>query len=53
MSKIVDFALGKKYHKYLNDVECAKKHMQKRSLEEDEYYKIPKRVYRTKVFRSK
>ncbi len=48
-SKIIDFALEKKYHKYLNDVEGAKKHMQERSLVEDEYYKIPKMIYKTNV----
>jgi acetyl esterase/lipase len=49
MSKIVEFALEKKHPKYFDDVDGAKKHMQERSLEEDEYYKIPKMIYRTKV----
>lgn len=49
MSKIVEFALEKKHPKYFDDVDAAKKHMQERSLEEDEYYKIPKLIYRTKV----
>lgn len=49
MSKFVDFALEKKYHKYLNDVDGAKKHMQERSKVEDEYYKLPKIRYHTKV----
>lgn len=49
MSKIVEFALEKTDHKFLEDAEKADEHMQKRSLNEDERYKIPKRVYHTKV----
>ena len=49
MSKIVEYALEKKHPKYFDSVEGAKKHLQERSLEEDEYYKIPKRIYNTKV----
>ena len=49
MSKIVEVALEKKHPKYFDDVSGARKHMQERSLEEDEPYKIPKRIYRTKV----
>ena len=45
MSKIVEFALEKKHPKYFDDVEGARKHLQERSLEEDEYYKLPKRIY--------
>lgn len=49
MSKIVEFALEKKHPKYFDSVSGAKKHMQERSLVEDEYYKIPKMIYHTKV----
>lgn len=49
MSRIVEFALEKKHPKYFDSVEGARKHMQERSLEEDDYYKLPKMVYRTKV----
>lgn len=49
MSKIVELALEKKHPKYFDDVNGARKHMQERSLEEDETYKIPKRIYHTKV----
>jgi acetyl esterase/lipase len=49
MSKIVEFALEKKHPEYFDSVEGAKKHMQERSLVEDEYYKIPKMIYRTQV----
>ena len=49
MSKIVEVALEKKHPKYFDDVSGARKHMQERSLEEDEPYKIPKRIYHTKV----
>lgn len=49
MSKIVEFALEKKHPEYFDSVEGAKKHMQERSLVEDDYYKIPKMIYRTKV----
>lgn len=48
-SKIVEFALEKSNSEYFVDVEKANEHMQKRSLEEDERYMIPKRIYRTKV----
>ena len=49
MSKIVEFALEKKHPKYFDGVSEARKHLEKRSLEEDEPYKIPKRIYHTKV----
>ena len=49
MSKIVEFALEKKHPEYFDSVEGAKKHMQERSLVEDDYYKIPKMIYRTQV----
>lgn len=49
MSKIVEFALEKKHPEYFDSVEGAKKHMQERSLVEDDYYKIPKMIYRSKV----
>lgn len=48
MSKIVDFVLEKKY-KYMEEASGARKHMEKRSLVEDEYYKLPKMIYRSKV----
>ena len=49
MSKIVEVAWEKKHPKYFDSVEGAKKHMQERSLVEDEKYKIPKMIYHTKV----
>ena len=49
MSKIVEFALEKKHPKYFDSVSGAREHMQERSLVEDETYKIPKRIYHTKV----
>ena len=49
MSKIVDSALEKKHREYVDDADKADEHMQERSLEEDEPYKIPKGIYRTKV----
>lgn len=49
MSKIVEYSLEKKHREYVDDAEKAREHMQERSLEEDEPYKIPKGVYRTKV----
>ena len=49
MSRIVEFGLEKKHPKYFDSVEGARKHMEERSLVEDEYYKIPKMRYRTKV----
>ena len=49
MSKIVENILDKKHREYVDDANKAKEHMQKRSLEEDEHYKLPKMIYLTKV----
>ena len=49
MSKIVETALDKKHREYVDDASKADEHMQERSLEEDEYYEIPKMIYRTKI----
>lgn len=49
MSKIVEKALDKKHREYVDDAGKADEHMRERSLEEDEYYEIPKMIYRTKV----
>ncbi len=49
MSKIVETALDKKHREYVDDADKADEHMMERSLEEDEPYKIPKGIYRTKV----
>lgn len=49
MSKIVETALDKKHREYVDKVDKADEHMEERSLEEDEPFKIPKRVYHTKV----
>ena len=49
MSKIVETVLDKKHREYVDDASKAVEHMQERSLEEDEPYKIPKGIYRTKV----
>ena len=49
MSKIVAKALEKKHRSYIDDSSKAEEHLQKRSLEEDEYYQIPKMKYHTKV----
>ena len=48
-SKIIEKVLEKKHREYVDDAGKACKHMQKRSLEEDEPYTIPKWIYRTKV----
>ena len=49
MSKIVESILNIKHHEYVDDIQKADEHMQKRSLDEDEHYEIPKRIYHTKV----
>ena len=49
MSKVVETVLDKKHREYVDDADKADEHMQKRSLEEDEPYKIPKMIYHTKV----
>jgi len=49
MSKIVEYALEKRHPEYLKNADSAREHMKKRSLEEDEKFKIPKRIYHSKV----
>ena len=49
MSKIVATVLKIRHREYVDDAGKAAEHMQERSLEEDEYYRIPKMIYRTKV----
>ena len=49
MSKIVATVLKIRHREYVDDADKATEHMQERSLEEDEYYRIPKMLYRTKV----
>ena len=49
MSKIVEYALEKRHPEYLKNADSVREHMQKRSLEEDEEFKIPKRIYHSKV----
>ena len=49
MSKIVATVLKIRHREYVDDADKAVEHMQERSLEEDEYYRIPKMIYRTKV----
>lgn len=48
MSKIVATVLKIRHREYVDDADKAVEHMQERSLEED-YYRIPKMLYRTKV----
>lgn len=49
MSKIVELGWEKKHPEYFDSVEDAEKHLEKRSLTEDEPYKIPKMIYHNKV----
>ncbi|SDA52685.1 alpha/beta hydrolase [Methanobrevibacter millerae] len=49
MSKIVETVMDKKHREYVDDADKADEHMQERSLDEDEVYKIPKMPYHTKV----
>lgn len=49
MSKIVEYTLEKRHPEYLVSADSAREHMQKRSLEEDDEFKIPKRIYHSKV----
>ena len=48
-SKIIEKILEKNHRKYVDDAAAADEHLKKRSAEEDETYKIPKMLYRTKV----
>ena len=49
LSKIIEYNLKRGHRSYVDDKDEADKHLKKRSLEEDEIYKIPKMIYRTKV----
>ena len=49
MSKIMEFALEKGHPKYFDSISGARKHLHERSLVEDEYYKLPKKIYHTKT----
>lgn len=49
MAKVIERVLEKRHREYVDDAEKARKHMQERSLEEDEPYKIPKMIYHSKV----
>lgn len=49
MSRIVEYGWQKKHPKYFDSAEAARKHLQERSLVEDEPYKLPKLIYRTKA----
>lgn len=49
MSKIVEYSLDKKHREYVDDADKADEHMEERSKEEDEPFKIPKKIYHTKV----
>ena len=44
MSKIVRSILNIKHHEYVDDIQKADEHMQKRSLDEDEHYENTKRI---------
>lgn len=48
-AKLVERFWAERRPDYFNDVEKAKEHMEKRSLEEDERYKLPKMIYKSKV----
>lgn len=48
-SKIIETVLEKTHREYIDDADKAKEYMEERSLEEDEPYEIPKRIYHTKV----
>ena len=49
MSKIIESGLEYKHREYVDDADEAKKHMEERSLVEDEAYKIPMLRYQTNV----
>ena len=49
LSKVFEYILDRRLQEYLGDADNAHRHMMERSLVEDEPYKIPKRLYRTKV----
>jgi hypothetical protein len=49
MSKIFEYLFKRNRKEYMDDKDVAKKYLEERSIDEDEAYTIPKRVYRTKV----
>lgn len=48
-SEIVEKILEKNHREYMDDADAAEEHLKERSAVEDETYKIPKKVYHTKV----
>ena len=48
-SKIIENILEKNHREYIDDADAADEYLNKRSTEEDETYKIPKKIYHTKV----
>ena len=49
MSKIIEYGFKHTRKEYMDDKEAAKKYLEERSIVEDEAYRIPKRIYHTKV----
>ena len=48
-SKIIENILEKNHREYIDDANAADEYLKERSAEEDETYKIPKKIYHTKV----
>ena len=49
MSKIIEYGFKHTRKEYMDDRDAAIKYMEERSIVEDEAYRIPKRIYHTKV----
>ena len=45
----INSILEKNHREYIDDADAADEYLKKRSTEEDETYKIPKKIYHTKV----
>ena len=49
MSKVFEYIFKCNRKEYMDDKDLAKKYLEERSIDEDEAYTIPKRIYRTNV----
>ena len=49
MQKIIEYGFKHTRKEYMDDKDAAIKYLEERSIEDDEAYRIPKRIYHTKV----
>ena len=49
MQKIIEYGFKHTRKEYMDDKDAAIKYLEERSIEDDEAYRIPKRIYHTNV----